>query len=320
MYKYFIPGLLLIVSSLISANTLAEAGQTAAQAQSKESSAKAATQIQRKESTAKGANQVQRKKPSAKGASKAQRKSSKSKRSTKVQRKKSSAKVATQLQSNESSANIKTQTPSYEYSTKLTTQLPKYVPPTPVVPQIPAFEQPAIPAIKMVAPIPSYEPSAKVTQGYMSSAKVEAPVVKDLSGFDARGLWQNPKTKLIWSRCSLGQEWTGRECTGIPERLNWKQAHDAAKSYAFDGQQDWRLPTLKELLSLKLLNAGDPESADTPWFYKPDATDGYGWYWSSKPYGYLFSNFAWVVDLDIGKGEFIDQKRVARIFLVREPK
>ncbi len=154
---------------------------------------------------------------------------------------------------------------------------------------------------------------------FAEAGQATTPMQNKESAFDARGLWQNPETKLIWSRCSLGQEWTGRECTGIAERLTWKQAQEAAKNYGFDGKQDWRLPTYKELLSLRLLNAGDPESVDSPWFYKPDATDGYGWYWSSKPYGYFFNTYAWVVDLDIGKGEFIDQKRSARVLLVRKP-
>jgi Protein of unknown function (DUF1566) len=313
MYKNFTSSLLLTLSSLISAYSFAEAGQVTTPVENKKSSAKSTTQAQNKKSATKATTQVQTKKPSAKAGTKVQRKKSSAKAGTKVQRKKSSAKVATQLQTNESSVKALPQLPSYEYSTKLTTQPTES--PAKVEAPVPAYETPA----KVETPVPAYEPPVIVLPSYVSSAKVETPI-KDASGLDARGLWQDPKSKLIWSRCSLGQEWTGRECSGIPQRLNWNQAHEAAKSYSFDGQQDWRLPTYKELLSLRLLNAGDPEAIDSPWFYKPDATDGYGWYWSSKPYGYFYSNYAWAVDLDIGKGEFIDKKRSARIFLVREPK
>lgn len=136
---------------------------------------------------------------------------------------------------------------------------------------------------------------------------------------EARGLWQDPKTKLIWARCSLGQAWTGRECTGTPEQLTWKAAKEAAKNAQIDNKRDWRLPTLYELKSLKLRDAGNPETDKYPWFYKPDGADGYGWYWSSTPYSFFGGTYAWAVDLDTGKGDYIDKERNVRLFLVRKP-
>jgi len=145
--------------------------------------------------------------------------------------------------------------------------------------------------------------------------QVQAPE----SSLESQGLWQDPKSKLIWLRCSLGQAWTGRECTGDAAQLTWKDAKKAAKSVLFAGQRDWRLPTLYELKSLKLRDATNPETDKYPWFYKPDGADGYGWYWSSTPYSYFGGTYAWAVDLDTGKGDYIDKERNVHLFLVRSP-
>jgi len=33
---------------------------------------------------------------------------------------------------------------------------------------------------------------------------------------------------LTWMRCSLGQVWTGKTCTGTPATYTWKSAQEAA--------------------------------------------------------------------------------------------
>lgn len=152
-----------------------------------------------------------------------------------------------------------------------------------------------------------------------SEATATVKIQQPEPSLDAQGLWQDPKTNLIWTRCSLGQVWTGRECTGDAAQLTWKDAKDAAKTVAVAGKSDWRLPTLYELKSLKLREATNPETEKYPWFYKPDGADGYGWYWSSTPYSYFGGSYAWAVDLDTGKGDYIDKERNVRIFLVRSP-
>ena len=65
---------------------------------------------------------------------------------------------------------------------------------------------------------------------------------------------------LQWSRCSLGQTWAGRECIGPPVRYEWAAANaeieslNRAKTVA--GKSDWRLPTLKELETIKHCSTG----------------------------------------------------------------
>jgi hypothetical protein len=48
------------------------------------------------------------------------------------------------------------------------------------------------------------------------------------------------RTKLIWQRCLVGQEWNGARCVGSPERFTFAQA----RRQEGDG---WRLPSKTEL-------------------------------------------------------------------------
>jgi hypothetical protein len=58
-------------------------------------------------------------------------------------------------------------------------------------------------------------------------------------------------TQLNWQRCSVGQIWDGKTCTGKPKEFNWEQA----KSLEKDG---WRLPTIEEQSSLRYCSSGKP--------------------------------------------------------------
>ena len=59
------------------------------------------------------------------------------------------------------------------------------------------------------------------------------------------------KTGLMWDACSYGQ--TGTTCTGTATTYNWQQAFvavAAANASNYKGYADWRLPNVKELLSI----------------------------------------------------------------------
>ena len=56
-------------------------------------------------------------------------------------------------------------------------------------------------------------------------------------------------TGLIWRRCSEGQ--SGSDCnTGTATTFTWQDALATASASTFAGQNDWRLPNVKELLSI----------------------------------------------------------------------
>jgi hypothetical protein len=88
------------------------------------------------------------------------------------------------------------------------------------------------------------------------------------------------ETGLIWSADSLGE-------------ANWADAKKLTAGCRLMGKEDWRLPTVKELLSLIDYERFDP--AVDPEYFR----GSYGWTWSStaakEPSGY-----AWLVSLDVG--------------------
>ena len=53
-----------------------------------------------------------------------------------------------------------------------------------------------------------------------------------------------------WLRCSTGQTWDGKECTGQVVRLNFSEIKEALKQANEQLGNGWRLPTLKELEGL----------------------------------------------------------------------
>lgn len=96
----------------------------------------------------------------------------------------------------------------------------------------------------------------------------------------AEGEVHDSSTDLIWDRCSIGQ--LGEDCTqGAAQRLTWADALRAsveANTRRYKGHQDWRLPNVKELLSIVDLARPCP-TIDTAAFPKTVCD----WYWSATP-------------------------------------
>ncbi len=63
-------------------------------------------------------------------------------------------------------------------------------------------------------------------------------------------------TGLMWMRCTLGQQWTGSQCTGEPQRHNWPQAMELQGAVDYGGYSDWRLPSKDELLTITWCSSG----------------------------------------------------------------
>ncbi len=102
------------------------------------------------------------------------------------------------------------------------------------------------------------------------------------------GQWRNPETGLIWMRCSLGQTWDkkNKSCAGY--RSSYVSASDAdaaANRLIFSGHDDWRLPTIIELSSVRKCPLGvvDDNSVN------PINVSGITIYRSCKDYGWLDS-------------------------------
>ncbi|MBY0418265.1 MAG: DUF1566 domain-containing protein [Pararheinheimera sp.] len=85
---------------------------------------------------------------------------------------------------------------------------------------------------------------------------------KELSSFQLNtdGTVLDTTTKLMWSRCLVGQSWdrSSGSCTGTAQQLDWSEALLDAQRSALAGYSTWRLPNAKEVLTLVERSCVDP--------------------------------------------------------------
>ncbi|MBK8326857.1 MAG: caspase family protein [Moraxellaceae bacterium] len=110
-----------------------------------------------------------------------------------------------------------------------------------------------------------------------------------------QGMWRDPKTDLIWMRCSVGQTWLVKNCSGEGKEMNWKNAMKAGNGSNYGRVTGWRLPTIDELKTLMIEGAIGYASV----FISQPKSGSWGWYWSSSPVAGN-SGYAWVVHFSDG--------------------
>lgn len=119
-------------------------------------------------------------------------------------------------------------------------------------------------------------------------------------------------TGLAWARCVVGQSWdsTLQSCTGEPLRLTWQEALQQASTFRAGNHTDWRLPNLKELVSIVERQCVEP-AANLNLF--PNAPDDR--YWTSTPHtGSSMTTRSWAVAFYNGR---IDTSEKSSDFYVR---
>ncbi|USD35880.1 MULTISPECIES: DUF1566 domain-containing protein [Ferrimonas] len=138
--------------------------------------------------------------------------------------------------------------------------------------------------------------SAAMAQNCQSDMDMTAPNAR-FAKYDS-GIVKDLKTGLTWMRCPIGKTWdkaSGR-CQGSssgmlwPSALNEVQAINSSSGHAlhqFAGIQSWRLPNIKELVSLKEAACHYPAINDQAF---AGAFDSYlgnvqASFWSSTPAG-----------------------------------
>lgn len=67
----------------------------------------------------------------------------------------------------------------------------------------------------------------------------------------------DPKTNLVWKRCSVGQAWDGATCNGEVESHRYEDAQKLAP-------EGWRIPTVRELASLIYCSSESTQSETDP--------------------------------------------------------
>lgn len=81
---------------------------------------------------------------------------------------------------------------------------------------------------------------------------------------------------------------------GNPAQMNWESAIDACNNLSYAGHTDWRLPNIKELLSI--LDFGKTPPAIDETFFPNTESD---YYWSSTAeFGLV--NSKWIIDFSAG--------------------
>lgn len=78
---------------------------------------------------------------------------------------------------------------------------------------------------------------------------------------NSNGTVTDIRTGLIWSRCSVGQTWTGANCAGQSTEMTWsnaKRAEQDANTAHFANESDWRIPAVPELASIVEIQCKHP--------------------------------------------------------------
>ena len=106
---------------------------------------------------------------------------------------------------------------------------------------------------------------------------------------------------LMWKKCQIGL--SGNNCeSGFDTTFTWKQALDEAEASDHAGYNDWRLPNLKELLSIVELSCFNP-SININYFPNTSSSG----FWTESPF-INFSNRAWSVLFQSGDANKNDSR------------
>lgn len=110
---------------------------------------------------------------------------------------------------------------------------------------------------------------------------------------------QDNVTGLMWSRKNVGAK-----------RLNWEAAKKACAEAGEGGHDDWRLPTIQELLTIVDYSKSAP-AIDSAFQCESS------WYWTSTAAASSPSGCAWVVDFYYGTSDWSGQDDGACVRAVR---
>ena len=166
------------------------------------------------------------------------------------------------------------------------------------------------------SPVVAVKPPVQLAQMQVRLIPQASPVSRD-EQLMQQGMWRDPKTNLIWMRCSLGQMWNGKNCVGEAKKYNWNDTKKVAIAFnsngGFGGYRDWVVPRNEYLSAIRYCSTGFQEvsaNVGIPLFIErwckgekhqgsainisvfPDTPNDY--YWSSSQND-SDSNFAWIV-------------------------
>lgn len=157
-----------------------------------------------------------------------------------------------------------------------------------------------------------------VTYVYAQSCNKNIPQSSPSSRYhdNTNGTITDKYTGLVWKKCSEGFSTSGGKCnSGTLKKMSWKDAlqyvENLNNTSGFAGYHDWRLPNIKELLSLSEKACYDP-AINTSVFPNNSNTN----FWTSSP-SLNFANMAWRVNFSMGQDARSDKGSLYAIRLVR---
>lgn len=137
----------------------------------------------------------------------------------------------------------------------------------------------------------TYVASLTVNDG--SSSSVAANINISAAVDNQYGTMTDTNTGLTWMRCSMGQTWSGATCTGMASTYTFNQANALTGTVTFSGRSDWRVPNIRELLTIVDWLAYSP-AIDRITFPNVPLSS----FWSATPNGIqnaAFIDLAWSV-------------------------
>lgn len=108
------------------------------------------------------------------------------------------------------------------------------------------------------------------------------------------GVVKDTESKLIWMRCSVGQQFIEGTCSGTISKFTWQDALQQASQTNYAGYDDWRLPDKNELNSIVELSCDMPAINASVFPYTGTFS-----YWTSSPYEYR-EGLIWTINFANG--------------------
>ena len=104
---------------------------------------------------------------------------------------------------------------------------------------------------------------------------------KEIEIEQAKGVWIDHNTNLMWARISLGQGWEKGMKVGDAQKFEWASAQNECQNFKLAGYTDWRMPTINELKTLMTKDKAG-YNCHSKILLKPQSGE-FGQYWSSSP-------------------------------------
>lgn len=121
---------------------------------------------------------------------------------------------------------------------------------------------------------------------------------------NSNGTATDLQTGLMWMRCALGQTWDSQnsKCSGSASQYTWQSALQFVQTFnqggGYAGYTDWRLPSLRELMSIDRFHCTNPTINLDVFPDTPAQT-----FWSSSPLE-AFGGDIWGLDFGTGQAVF----------------